>query len=79
MKVERRTVDFAAYPDLVVIYLGMKVNAMTGLVPLGLSSFAPTKIARGAMFSARTRLGVQGSETASAPVSEASLYGEGER
>jgi len=168
VKVERRTVDFAAYPDLVVIYLGMKVNAMTGLktlfgfgpkisnsvaaapagllrhenviysllpphvgmrqywrdfeslerwarsephmqwwktfvrnsggtgfwhetyfmrggveaiyddikVPLGLSSFAPTKIARGAMFSARSRLGVHGSETASAPVSEASLYDE---
>src|SRR5271166_1721525 len=148
MKVERRTVDLTSYPDLVVIDLGMGVNAMMGLktlldfgpkiadsvaaapkgllrhetvvysllpahvgmrqywrdfeslerwarsephmqrwknflrdsggtgfwhetyfmrggveaiyddikVPLGLSSFAPTKIARGAMFSARTRL-----------------------
>ena len=29
--VERRTVDLSAYPDLVVIYLGMRVNAFTGL------------------------------------------------
>jgi len=27
----RRTVDLSAYPDLVVIYLGMRVNAVTGL------------------------------------------------
>jgi hypothetical protein len=171
MKVERRTVDLTAYPDLVVIYLGMKVNAITGVktllgfgpkiansvaaapegllrhenflfslfpphvgmrqywrdfeslerwsrsephmqwwkqflrnsggtgfwhetyftrggveaiyddigIPLGLLAFAPTKIARGPMFSARTRLGVQGSETVSAPVTEASLYDEGQR
>jgi hypothetical protein len=170
MGVERRTVDLTAYPDLVVIYLGMKVNALTGLkttfgfgpkiansvaampdgllrhesmvyslvpphvgmrqywrdfeslerwarsephmqwwknflrdsggtgfwhetyfirggveaiyddikIPLGLSAFAPTGIARGPMFSARTRLGVKGSETVSAPVSEASLYGKAE-
>ena len=31
MAVERRTVDLAAYPDLVVIYLGMRVNAWYGL------------------------------------------------
>ena len=30
-KVERRTVDLSAYPDLVVIYLGMRVNAFAGL------------------------------------------------
>jgi hypothetical protein len=168
MKVERRTVELSAYPDLVVIYLGMKVNALTGVktllgfgpkiqnsvaakpdglllhesfvfsllpphvgmrqywrdfeslerwsrsephmqwwktflrdsggtgfwhetyfsrggveaiyddikVPVGLSAFAPTKIARGPMFSARTRLGVKGSETVPAPFSEANLYGE---
>ncbi len=168
MKVERRTVDLSSYPDLVVIYLGMKVNAITGLktligfgpkisnsvaagpegllrhenfifslfpphvgmrqywrdfdalerwsrsephmqwwkaflrnsggtgfwhetyfmrggveaiyddikFPLGLSSFVPTQLARGPMFSARTRLGVQESETVSTPVTEASLYGE---
>jgi hypothetical protein len=32
--VERRTVDLAAYPDLVVIYLGMRVNAFAGLKTL---------------------------------------------
>lgn len=30
-KVNRRTVDLSAYPDLVVIYLGMRVNVLTGL------------------------------------------------
>ncbi len=30
-KVNRRTVDLSGYPDLVVIYLGMRVNALTGL------------------------------------------------
>jgi hypothetical protein len=30
-KVERRTVDLSAYPDLIVIYLGMRVNALAGL------------------------------------------------
>ncbi len=30
-KVDRRTVDLSAYPDLVVIYLGMRVNAIAGL------------------------------------------------
>jgi Domain of unknown function (DUF4188) len=29
-KVDRRTVDLSAYPDLVVIYLGMRVNRLTG-------------------------------------------------
>lgn len=29
--VNRRTVDLSGYPDLVVIYLGMRVNAITGL------------------------------------------------
>ena len=32
--VDRRTVDLSAYPDLVVIYLGMQVNALTGLKTL---------------------------------------------
>ena len=31
MSVERRTVDLSGYPDLVVIYLGMRVNAWRGL------------------------------------------------
>jgi hypothetical protein len=31
MKPKRETVDLSAYPDLVVIYLGMRVNALTGI------------------------------------------------
>ena len=31
MNVSRRTVDLSGYPDLVVIYLGMRVNTFTGL------------------------------------------------
>jgi len=30
-KVKRQTIDLSGYPDLVVIYLGMRVNALTGL------------------------------------------------
>lgn len=33
-KVQRRTVDLSAYPDLVVIYLGLRVNFWTGLKTL---------------------------------------------
>ena len=33
-QVERRTVDLSGYPDLVVIYLGMRVNALAGLKTL---------------------------------------------
>jgi len=33
-RVERRTVDLSKYPDLVVIYLGMRVNRITGLTTL---------------------------------------------
>jgi hypothetical protein len=32
--VTRQTVDLSAYPDLVVIYLGMRVNAITGVKTL---------------------------------------------
>ena len=32
--VDRRTVDLSGYPDLVVIYLGMRVNALAGLKTL---------------------------------------------
>jgi Domain of unknown function (DUF4188) len=32
--VNRRTVDLSGYPDLVVIYLGMRVNRLTGLKTL---------------------------------------------
>jgi hypothetical protein len=34
MAVERRTVDLSTYPDLVVVYLGMRVNRWTGLKTL---------------------------------------------
>lgn len=47
-------------------------------VPLGLSSFAPTKPAGGPMFSARARQGVNGVESMPAPVTEVSFYGEPE-
>ena len=30
-KVERRTVDLSGFPELVVIYLGMRVNRITGI------------------------------------------------
>ena len=32
--VNRRTVDLSQFPDLVVIYLGMRVNALTGIKTL---------------------------------------------
>jgi len=33
-RVERRTVDLSQFPDLVVVYLGMRVNRLTGLKTL---------------------------------------------
>jgi len=33
-QVNRRTVDLSAYPDLVIVYLGMRVNRITGLKTL---------------------------------------------
>ena len=33
-RVDRRSVDLSAYPDLVVIYLGMRVRALAGLKTL---------------------------------------------
>jgi Domain of unknown function (DUF4188) len=33
-RVERKTVDLSAYPDLVVIYLGMRINRPSGLARL---------------------------------------------
>jgi hypothetical protein len=33
-RVQRRTVNLSGYPDLVVIYLGMRVNTLTGLKTL---------------------------------------------
>jgi hypothetical protein len=37
--VNRRTVDLSSYPDLVVVYLGMRVNRLTGLKTL--AGFGP--------------------------------------
>jgi hypothetical protein len=34
MTVDRRTVDLSAYPDLVVVYLGMRVNVLAGIKTL---------------------------------------------
>jgi len=155
-KVNRVTVDLSAYPDLVVIYLGMRVNRLRGMKtvfsfgpriglllhenlilslfplhvgmrqywrdfesleawarsmphqkwwtdfirdsggtgfwhetyfkhggieaiyddipsPLGLAKFAPTQPARGAMFSARRRLQLEGEARVKGPVSEEDL------
>ena len=33
-QVQRATVDLSAYPDLVIIYLGMRVNALRGLLTI---------------------------------------------
>lgn len=165
-KVNRSTVDLSAYPDLVVIYLGMRVNTFAGLKrllglgpqiadsvkakpdglllhedmifslfplhpvmrqywrdfeslerwtrsephrqwwktflrdsggsgfwhetyalrggfeaiyddlpqPIGMMKFAPLHPARGSIFSARQRLGREGSESSPAPAPEADLY-----
>jgi hypothetical protein len=34
MKVQRQTVDLSSYPDLIVIYLGMRVNTLAGIKTL---------------------------------------------
>jgi len=33
-RVDRRTVDLAQFPDLVVVYLGMRVNVLAGIKAL---------------------------------------------
>jgi hypothetical protein len=38
-RVDRRTVDLSSYPDLVVIYLGMRMNSLRGLWTM--SRFGP--------------------------------------
>lgn len=30
-RVERRSIDLSAYPDLIVIYLGIRINTLTGI------------------------------------------------
>ena len=34
MKALRQTADLSTYPDLVVVYLGMRVNVLTGIKTL---------------------------------------------
>lgn len=53
------------------IYDGMEV-------PMGFAQFAPTREARGALFSARKRLGLKGDASVSAPVREEEIYRRGE-
>ena len=62
--VNRLAVDLTAYPDLVVIYLGMRVNAWTGfktLFGIGPQIVSATNnkpdglLLKGPMFSARSR------------------------
>lgn len=169
-KVDRRTVDLSKYPDLVVIYLGMRVNRLRGLktlfrfgpkiqkavaarpdglllhedilfsllpphagmrqywrdfeslerwarslphkqwwkeyvqdsggtgfwhetyfmrggmeaiyddidIPLGMTRFAPVQDARGAMFTARRRLDMEGRAGTEPPVTEEDFYGSGQ-
>jgi hypothetical protein len=132
LKTDRRTVNLSAFPDLVVIYLGMRVNKPRGLRtllrfgpkiaksvadqpdglllhenmrdtggtgfwhelyfmrggmeavyldiadhPLGFLNFAPAEPARGAMFSARSRLKAGGETKMAVPVSEEELYDRG--
>ena len=45
--------------------------------PLGFLNFAPAELARGAMFSARSRLKAGGETKVAVPVSEAELYDRG--
>jgi len=169
-RIERRTVDLSAYPDLVDIYLGLRINSLKGMrtagrlgsaiqkavaaepdgmllhegflfslfppqlgirkywrdfesletwarslphqqwwrdfmhdpggtgfwheiyfmrggmeaiydgmeIPMGFARFAPTQEARGAVFSARKRLGLQGDAPASEPVREEEIHRRGE-
>src|SRR5258706_428657 len=44
-EVKRTTVDLSGYPDLIVIYLGMRVSALAGIKTLG--GFGP-KISKSA-------------------------------
>ena len=63
-RARRRSVDLSAWPDLVVIYLGMQVRNSRGLAaiyigmrPLGLATFAPERVPQGSYMTARGRLG----------------------
>jgi len=56
--VNRQTVDLSAFPDLVVIYLGMRVRTIRGTKvskPIGFQAFAGSDPARGSMSSGGMR------------------------
>ena len=80
--VNRRSVDLSAFPDLVVIYLGMRVRTLAGIKtllglgpPVGFQAFAPGVALRGPMFSARKRLHLSGEGPAEpAGAAEPDLY-----
>ena len=58
-RVHRETVDLSSYPDLVVVYLGMRggMEAVYDDIPQrrGFASFAPVHPARSAMFGSAAR------------------------
>ena len=47
-------------------------------MPVGFLRFAPTKVARGAMFSSRDRLKVEGEASVASAVDEGQFYDESE-
>lgn len=55
---------------------GMEAIYLDVKKPIGFMKFAPGQAARGTMFSARTRLRVEGETGKPAPVSEKELDGE---
>ncbi len=61
----RETVDLSRYPDLVLIYLGMRVNTITGIKPL---------LGFGPRISARKRAGLVGESSRAVPIGEEELY-----
>ena len=60
LNTDRRTVDLSAFPDLVVIYLGMRVNKARGLTTLlrfGPNTGGTSSLWRGGRARCRTRSG----------------------
>ena len=53
---------------------GMEAIYSDMKVPLGFTRFAPVQPARGALFSARRRLGLSGEPNVAAPIAEADYY-----
>ena len=57
MTVDRQTVDLSAYPDLVVIYLGMRVRRPRGMLRLFRAGAPDSEVVEGAAGWAATALG----------------------